>query len=796
MLGGQRMSTARVPGSLRFAGSSHAPSKAAPSKTETKAATLVTAALLTAASPVGVALAQGTLPPLNVEASQHRKKAKAAPAAKTGATAQPADAPSAPAKDANPYADPNAPYKVDKSASGKFTEPLVNTPKSITAIPQQVIEDKAATSIRELARQTPGVTLGFGEGGNAFGDRIFIRGFDARGDIYIDGMRDPGNTSREVFAVEQAEVYKGPGGVIGGRGTPGGALNIVTKKPNEYDNFYNLSTMFGTDNTLRTTVDVNQVVSPWMAVRGNVLYHQSEVAGRDFVEDERWGGFFSTVMKPGDGLKVTLDYYRLRTDGVPDFGVPANPVTKRPWTESGLPRDTWYGNAMRDFMKNESDIATATIEAKLVPGVTLTSRTRVGRNVTDYIATAPGQNLANFDLGLVSIGNPQRYQETEFIANQTDVTTKFTTGTWRHTLVAGVELSREEVGRFGYTGLNQGVPAPVTQPLFDPDPFRGLLNPGYNNIGPKTLTFDATVDTQAVYLLDTIKLSEQWYVNGGIRLDHFERSQTNADGSSLSRDDTTFTYHAGIVYKPIPIASIYAAIATAASPSGSDLDANSLTYGGLDPNTAKLDPERATGLEIGTKWELFNRRLLATAALFQTEKDHARELVPVPDPSDPSKTVNTPMSTGAYRVRGIDLSVQGNITDRWSVFGGVVVMDTEVTRSRIGANVGLDLANVPTMQFSLLSKYKVTENLTVGGQAIYANEIKGGTLAASTGFETVPYWRFDALAEYKFTDNFSAQLNVVNLTDEVYYDTLYQSPNPFVFVAPGRAGYLTLSWKY
>ena len=141
--------------------------------------------------------------------------------------------------------------------------------------------------------------------------------------------------------------------MIGGRGTPGGALNIITKRPNEYENFYNFSTMFGTDSTFRTTVDLNQVLTPWLAVRGNVLYHQNEVAGRDFAEDERWGGFFAATIKPSSDFKVTLDYYRLRTDGTPDFGVPANPVTKLPWTESGLPRDTWFGNAMRDFVKND-----------------------------------------------------------------------------------------------------------------------------------------------------------------------------------------------------------------------------------------------------------------------------------------------------------------------------------------------------------------------------------------------------------------------------------------------------------
>ena len=338
------MSSARVPGSLRRPAAK--PANAAKFKRDTTTTGIFTAACLAAASPATIALAQGTpsgpLPPLSVEAKQPKKQATPAPAKKAG-TAAPVAAP-APAltpaqKSANPYANPNAPYKVEQSASPKLTEPLVNTPKTITVVPKEVLQDTATTTIRELAREIPGVTLGFAEGGNAFGDRIYIRGFDARGDIYVDNIRDPGNTSRETFAVEQIEVYKGPTGVVAGRGTAGGALNIITKKPYDDRNFYNLSTMFGTDGTRRVTADVNQVITPGIAFRGNLLYHESGVAGRNEVEDERWGGAFALAIKPSENFKVTIDYYRLRTDGLPDFGVPLNINAKVPWPETGLPRD-------------------------------------------------------------------------------------------------------------------------------------------------------------------------------------------------------------------------------------------------------------------------------------------------------------------------------------------------------------------------------------------------------------------------------------------------------------------------
>jgi catecholate siderophore receptor len=443
------VSSVRVPGSLRRVGASQVNS-AAPRK-EGKTATLATAALLTAASPVGMAIAQGTLPPVNVEATQVKRKAKPAPAAKSGeATTQPQPSGKA-AKDANPYADPKAPYKVDRSASGKFTEPLVDTPRTVTAVPEQVLKDTAVKSVRELARQVPGVTLGFAEGGNAFGDRIYIRGFDARGDIYVDGIRDPGNASREAFSVQQVEIYKGPAATVGGRGTAGGAVNIIPKKANESDNFFNLSQMFGTDHTFRTTVDLNRVLGPGLAVRGNLLFHDGEVAGRDFIEDRRWGGFLTAAIKASENVRITLDYYRYRTDGIPDFGVPLNTTQKLPWTEFGLPRTAWFGNAGRDFMKNAQDVFTATLEVKFSESAKLTSRSRTGRTTVDYLASGPnGVADPATPATTINVGNPNRFQEAELFVNQTDLTLKFDAGAWKHTVVAGIEVSREDLSRYSY----------------------------------------------------------------------------------------------------------------------------------------------------------------------------------------------------------------------------------------------------------------------------------------------------------------------------------------------------------
>ena len=279
------MSSVRVPRTLR--GSFHVQSESGTTNSTTNRKDvsklgLFTAACVAASSPASIALAQNagtatTLPPLNVEAQAAKKKSVAAPAKKSSGTqaAKPAPAPVTPVKTpdqkaADPYANPNAPYEVERSASGKLTEPLVNTPRTVTAIPKEVIEERQARDLRDLARSTPGLTIGSAEGGNAFG-AFAIRGFKADNDIFVDGIRNPGSVIPDVFSVEQVEIYKGPSGGIAGRSTIGGAVNLITKEPSLTDDFVIVTTTVGTDKTFRSTLDANEKVTSDFAVRANTL---------------------------------------------------------------------------------------------------------------------------------------------------------------------------------------------------------------------------------------------------------------------------------------------------------------------------------------------------------------------------------------------------------------------------------------------------------------------------------------------------------------------------------------------
>lgn len=723
-----------------------------------------------------------------------------------------------PPPDADPYANPNAPYQATRLQSGKFSEPIANIPKSITVLTKDVLEDKNATSLREIGRSTAGVTLGSGEGGNAFGDRFFIRGFDARNDIFLDGIRDPAVSVRENFFTEQVEILRGPASSYAGRGTAGGAINIVTKQAGDR-NFYNADTEFGTDRTKRFTFDVNQVINPTLSIRAGGLAQDAGVAGRDHTTDDRYGGFAAVKWTPTDTVKVLANYIHTDLRGIPDFGVPWNRVANTPVTETGVPRQTWYGEVYRDFQKVKQDIGTQQIEIKFTPDITFNSKFREERSLLNYIGTIPEaprsfasgatpfcQTPAN-QIYCVQLNAQSRYQTADVLANDSDFTFKFGTWGFDHTLVAGTEVSREKISIDKYAGLysegfGNAAASSATAPIvsyFDPSSATYLPSPVTQLQGTPLV---ATVNTTSGYAIDTANFRNVVILNAGIRYDDYDYSAINhANGLQSADNAGLVNWNAGITVKPLPYASVYFAYATSSNPIGAELDASSASYGGPDFSNrgAAFGPERNKAMEVGTKWELFDSRLLLTGALFQTTKDNAREVGTV------NGVANMIVAGAAYRIEGVDLEAAGKITDKWSIFGGLVLMHSKITKSLVAppttagytSNVGLPLANIAHQSFNVLSKYEFLPDWEVGGQATYRSKVYGGTLlAANQGTSLPSYWRFDAFLEHQVTKNLKLKVAVNNIFNKLYYDTLYQSAAPFVAVAPGRVAYVQASARF
>jgi catecholate siderophore receptor len=819
------------------------------------------AGLIAVASVTGAEAQQSNLPPVTVDAPVARPKpaaAKPSPeqvrarnALRRAAREKQQQAAAVPfpnagglSADRDPYADAAAPYKVDHvQASGKFPEPILNTPKTITVLSKEVLADENATSLKQALLNTAGVTLGTGEGGNAFGDRFFVRGFDTRNDVFIDGVRDSGVSVRENFFTEQIEILRGPGSSFAGRGTTGGAINIVTKQATTEKSFYNMDETVSTDPGERITLDVNQVINPTLAIRAGGVFQDSKVEGRSYTNDDRGGGFVALKWTPVDAVKVTADYIHTDLHGLPDFGVPYYrpgstgasgqvfaSTAGGPAPDFGFNRNNFYGFVNRDFFEVHQDIGTIDTEIQVTPDLTLSEKVRGSKSLLNYIGTIP--ESPNYTSGTLTANPQSRYQPTDVVANQSEATYKFDTDAWHHTAVAGVEISRETSSIDSYTGLTSEI---VGNTSTSPGSFNNvsIANPQLTFLpfGTPTLTGKPTqiaIDTSSGYLLDTSNYRDLVILNGGIRYDDYgiKTSGFGTSGSvagvfgSQAAEFGMPNFNLGLTLKPLPITSVYVAYATSSDPVGSELDGTSAAYGGLAPiinggSNQIFGPMKNSAIEVGNKWELFDRHLLVSGALFQTDVTNARESVNIT--SAANQTAACPYNTtvggtqpcisagAAYQIRGVDLEVTGKITDKWSVFGGLVLMQSEVTKSLVppantalySTNVGLPLANVAHQSFSLLSKYQIDDRWEVGGQAVYRSKICGGTLlAANQGTSLPSFWRFDTFAEAKIDKNWTVKLFVNNIFNKLYYTALYQSATPFVLEAPGRTAALMISARY
>ncbi|WP_248804749.1 TonB-dependent receptor [Pseudomonas sp. MWU13-2100] len=694
-------------------------------------------------------------------------------------------------------------YQVEKASSQKYTAPLTDTPRSVTVVPQQVLKDIAATSLQDALRTVPGITFGAGEGGNPQGDRPFIRGFDAQGDTYVDGVRDTGAQSREIFDVESIEVSKGPNSSFGGRGSAGGSLNLVSKLPRQQD-FTNGGFTYGSDQTRRYTLDVNRQFLDSAAFRLNLMSHEQNVAGRDAVNYDRWGVAPSLSFGLGTDTRVNLSYYHMQSNDLPDSGIPYGFSSPAATTHGhdkptdGGDSNNFYGLKDRDFRKTRTDISTFAFEHDLSDAMTIKNTLRHGNTGQDYILTQPDDSKNNVNkYGTVWRRANTLVSNTETTTNQTDLFGNFHLLGLKNTYSTGVEFSREEsrTSSYNVAGNTARVCNPGTTPSCT-----SLSNPNPNDAWTGAITrnyagTNTTGDTRAAYVFDTLELDPKWLLNVGLRYDAFSTKADNATTGKTSNDSHFWNWQSGLVWKPVENGSVYVSYATSATPPGAMLgqgsDGNPLTAGNSTLRS-DLQPETTTNYELGTKWDVFHDRLSLSAAIFRTEKENTRILV----------ARNIYENAGTSRVDGLELSASGKITDKWQVFAGYSYLKSELVDAgltgRNGAITtgaaqasGNQMPNTPKNSFSLWTTYEVLPKLTVGGGAFYVDEVYGD--AANTVY--VPaYTRYDAMASYKLTKNVDLQLNVQNLTNETYYDKAYAAH--FANQAPGRTALLTTSFHF
>ncbi|AIY39717.1 Ferrichrome-iron receptor [Collimonas arenae] len=661
-------------------------------------------------------------------------------------------------------------YQVDRSASDKFTAPLLDTPKTVTVIKHELIDERGATSLTEVLRTTPGITLGAGEGGTPIGDRPFVRGYDASTDLMIDGLRDIGRFSHEAFNIEQIEIVKGPGSAYTGRGSTGGSINMVSKAP-KAENFYTGSITLGTDQTRRLTTDANWLLGDDTALRLNLMAHDADVAGRDAAKVSRWGVAPSLTLGLHSGIEVTLSYYGLRTDDIPDQGLPFDTINR-----TGLPvqvdRKNFYGLSSRDYRRNAADIGTLDVSHQMGDGSKLRNVTRYGKTSNEYVYSRPTlqDDPKKRNYGMVTRRGLGNKLENSSLINQTELTGKLRTAGLEHSYAAGVELSRERTYNSRFIISND---APVAD-LYHPD-FGQAFTGTIDRSAPAGLTKH---DNRAVYMFDTIALTPQWDLNGGLRYDRYEVSSSAGKRGSWG----FWNYQAGIVFKPQPNASIYASYGTSSNPSGEAEGqiggADGVAGGGL----RDVAPESNRSIEVGSKWNVLDEQLMLTAAVFRTEKVNGRAVDP---------TSGLVELIGNSRVDGVELGAAGNLTPAWTLFGGYTWLRPILRADGAGGNSGKQLKYVAPRSFSAWTTYKPSTQLTVGAGASYMSE----RFVTDDNTRRLPsYWRYDAMASYKVSKHLDFRLNIQNLSNATIFDGSHVGV--FANIAPGRSVLLTANFKY
>lgn len=664
-------------------------------------------------------------------------------------------------------------YTSEDLSLSNYTSSIKNTPQSITVIPRKLIVDQGATNTSDVLRNVAGISLAAGEGG-AQGNNLTLRGFTARSDFFVDGMRDFASYYRDPFNIENIEVLKGPSSASFGRGSTGGVINQENKTA-KIGSTTDTSLTIGTDSTRRATADINRSMDEIKnaAFRLNFMNHSSNVAGRDVAQNNRFGFAPTLSFGIGTGTRTTVSYLHQNESNTPDYGLPW--ILNKP---ADVNRSNYYGfERGNNYMKTNVDILTTKIEHDIDDNTKIKEQIRYTRGTRDSLITEPkvsGSITASTPYSNITIDRNQiAASSTEtMLDSQTSITNKFKTGNIKHVSVSGVELIYETSSpiRSKYTGV----------------PTTSLLNPtssaSFSGTGVISSNVQAKASTMSVYFSDTISVNDKFDFLIGGRLDKFHIDYTDSANSiNISQTNNMPSIRSSAVYKPTKDGSFYASYGTSFNPSAESLSFSS------NPTTANgnahLDPEKNETYEVGAKWDFFKSKLNTIVSIFRTNKTNARTT----DPNNPLLNI----LSGSQRVDGFEAQATGNITEKLQIFAGYAYMKTQVLSSGNANEIGNMLQNAPAHTLNIWATYKLAPHFEVGGGANGVSSRAGSiTPDVTTGLvKYAPgYVTFSAMAKYTVNDKINLQLNVYNLANKFYYDQMYPS-----HIVPGSGRYALLT---
>ncbi|MES2579003.1 MAG: TonB-dependent siderophore receptor [Pseudomonadota bacterium] len=673
-------------------------------------------------------------------------------------------------------------YNAKKSSSSTRTDTeLRDTPQSITVIPQDLIKDQSIQSISQAVQYVPGVQAAQGEGNR---DALIFRGNATTGDFFLDGLRDDVQTYRDIYNTDRIEVLKGPNGMAFGRGGAGGAINRVSKQAG-WTPISELIASYGAYDQKRVAADYGQAINDEIAFRVNAVYENSD-SYRDGVNLERFGITPTVTIRPDDKTKIVVGMEYFKDKRVADRGVPSingagdSTLKNRPFNISD--EDTFFGNARLSPTETETVAFNASIEHSFDNGISVKNSTRYA-NYNKYYQNVFARNSVT-NAGTVQFGAYLDETERENLINQTDLTFNTKTGSIEHKLLFGMELAKQDTTskRFQPTAGSTNITGPSgTRPASDPFvPSASFAALATNR--------QSDVSVAAFYVQDQIIFTPHWQAIIGLRNDNFDTDFTDlSNNNKINVSDNLLAPRAGLIFKPVEAVSIYTNYSVSYVPRAGD----QLTS--LTANNASFKPEKFTNYEVGAKWDV-NSNLALTAAVYKLK----RENVLITDPNNPG--ANSILVDG-QETKGIELGVSGDITDKWSVFGGVAFQDGEITETQINATTpgstilkGTELAQTPDRTLSLWNKYEINDMWAVALGIVSTSDRYAALPSVSQSTILPGYTRYDAAIYGKFSDKLRLQVNLENLTNKEY--ALYAHTNNNITPGSPITGRATLIYSF
>lgn len=648
------------------------------------------------------------------------------------------------------------------ATAAKIEAPLRDIPQTVNVIPEALLRDQGAQSVQDALRNVPGVSFHIGDGQR---DQVYIRGFDAIGDNFVDGLRDDALYYRDLSNVERIEVVKGPAAVLYGRGSSGGIVNRITKKPGVQ--VREVAFTAGVYDQKRATFDLGDTMGEAAAFRiAGAVEDSGSFREEGFLERHNLAPSLSLQLTPD--TRLLLQAEKLRDRRITDMGIPA--FKGRP---AHVDRDTYYGTADAEADDySQSDVLSGRVLLEHEISGQLTLRNHFGSYDYELDRQNTFGQSVNEAAGTVSLFHGKVRRQDDGWFNQLELIQKADWAGVKHTLLYGLEVGRQ------YKDLqswNWNIKPAVA--LFDP------VAPDISAFGAPVLANDnlARMQVTSVYLQDMVALGQHWKALLGIRHDEFEQQvkERKPGLADRERTDREWSPRAGLVFQPNSWQSYYVAYSRSFQPSGEVLS--------FTQAQSEMAPEQTTNVEVGTKLDWLGGRLSTTAALFQLERTDIKNTDPI------TKAI---VPVGTQRTRGLELTAAGEVASGWQLSAGYAYLDAEITES-VAVQNGVALggkraALTPRHSANLWLMHALGQGFKVGGGLNYV----GNRYASPDNTVTIDgYLTADAALRYE-APRYQVALNLKNLIDKEYFVSGHGASNNLNAPGAPRTAELTLRLQF